>query len=514
MRKTWIAIAMIALLVGIAAGYRIGRSGKSPQETEAEGRQVAAPPEESRAPANQPASPLAAPSVSEPRREDEAREAANTTPKTAWLPAAATVPTVADVPAIIESESVPRVPVSSATVPPRVSSPTLPPILPPVPQPAATGDPNQEPAKETESQEPTDDLESDRLPPVLQSLRFDPPEIKDGGTTILSVGSTDELSGVKFVYGSVRSPSGTAIIPFSARDATGTGLFSSTIMIPPQAETGEWFVANLQIVDKADNALALVFARATVPEGGALRIVSEESDSIPPDVHRVSIVKNFVDAGESNQIVVDVDDDSSGVALVSGAFQSPSKAAFIPFNCTQAGDSPTWEGEVRIPETADCGEWTLRQLRVVDKAKNGAFLSMDAPQVGRVSFVVSGGGECDSEPPFIDVMYFSPTYVSNATAAEIVVTIMAHDDGSGVASLFGWIDGPVAANGRSPRITFESRPDPNDPEGPMTARITVPQFAAQGVWRVTLAQVVDKARNTRAYNRNDPALRDASFTVE
>ena len=96
----------------------------------------------------------------------------------------------------------------------------------------------------------------------------------------------------------------------------------------------------------------------------------------------------------------------------------------------------------------------------------------------------------------------------------IVVTIMAHDDGSGVASLFGWIDGPVAANGRSPRITFESRPDPNDPEGPMTARITVPQFAAQGVWRVTLAQVVDKARNTRAYNRNDPALRDASFTVE
>ena len=30
----------------------------------------------------------------------------------------------------------------------------------------------------------------------------------------------------------------------------------------------------------------------------------------------------------------------------------------------------------------------------------------------------------------------------------------------------------------------------------------------------TLAQVADRARNTRAYTRDDPALRDAAFTVE
>jgi len=519
MRKTWIAITMIALLVGAAAAYRIGRPGRS--------ERVSAPPEQPPKQAVIPAPPEAAPIVPQPRRKDEApspprssaefeaaAEAAKTRREPTWPPPAAAAPTVADAPAIIESRPLLPVPVSGANGPRPTPPPAPPPVRPPVPSPVTTSAPKQEPEKGAEAAAPTDDPESDRRPPVLQNLRFDPPEIRDGSRAILSVGSTDDLSGVKFVYGSVRSPSGAAMVPFSGRDATGSGVFSATIAIPARGETGDWFVANLQIVDKAENALALVFARATVPEGGALRVVSDESDSIAPDVHRVSIVKGSVGAGEKNQIVVDVDDDRSGVALVTGAFQSPSKSAFIPFTCASNGDSPSWEGDVSIPANADCGEWTLRQLRVVDKANNSAFLSMDAPQVGRVSFVVSGGGECDSEPPVVDAMGFSPTSVSNAAASDITVTVTTHDGGSGVASLSGWIDGPVAANGQAPRIYFECVPDPKDKEAPLTARIIVPQFAAKGTWRVTLAQVADKARNTRAYNRDDPALRDASFTVD
>ncbi len=502
MRKTWIALAMIALLVGAAAAYRIGRPGKPARES--------APPERTATQAVIPAPPEAAPIVPQPRREDDAPSrtpsSADSESESETEAAAPRIPTAADPPAIVDTRPLPP-----PTPPP---TPSAPPVPSPVPTSAPTGAPKQEPEKAAETSAPIDDPESDRRPPVLQSLRFDPPEIKDGGNVMLSVSSTDELSGVKFVYGSVRSPSGAAMVPFSARDVTGGGVFSATIAIPARGETGDWFIASLQIVDKAENALVLSFVRGTVPEGGALRVVSDDSDSMAPDVHRVSVVKGSVDAGERNQIVVDVDDDRSGVAQVTGAFQSPSKAAFIPFTCARSGESPTWEGDVAIPENADCGEWTLRQLRVVDKANNSAFLSMDAPQVGRVSFLVSGGGGCDSEPPVVDALYFSPASVSNATAAEIIATVRAHDDGSGVASLSGWIDGPVATNGQAPRIYFECVPDPRDRDGPMTARITVPQFAAKGSWKVTLAQVADKARNTRAYNRDDPALRNATFTVD
>ena len=360
---------------------------------------------------------------------------------------------------------------------------------------------------------PADDPESDRQPPVLQYLRFDPPEIRDGGVAVLSVGTADDLSGVKFVFGTVRSPSEAAILPFSAQDEGGNGVFTARIAIPHQAETGDWFVGSLQIVDKANNPLNLVFAKATVPQGGALRVSSDESDSTAPDVHRVTIDKGTVGAGEKNQIVVDVDDDRSGVASVTGTFQSPSKSAFIPFGCRANGES-SWVGDVAIPANAACGEWTLSLLRVADKANNTAYLTSESPQIGPVSFVVSSGGDCDSEPPMIDTILVSPAIVSNAAASEITLTFTIHDDASGVASLSGRFEGPVATDGQVPKIFFAGETNPAHPEAPITTKISVPQHAASGIWQVVLLQVMDKARNTRTYNKGDPALVNARFIVE
>jgi hypothetical protein len=357
-----------------------------------------------------------------------------------------------------------------------------------------------------------DDAESDRHPPVLVSLRFDPPEIRDGNTATLLVGVTDDLSGVKLVFGTLRSPSEAAIVPFSAQEG-GSGLFTAKIAIPRQAETGDWFVGSLQIMDKADNPLNLVYAKGTVPPGGSLRVTSDDSDSVAPAVRRVSVDKGTVGAGEKIQVVVDVDDDRSGVASVTGTFQSPSKAAFVPFVCRESGES-TWVGDLPIPANADCGEWTLSQIRAADKANNTAYLAGGATQLGNVGFVVSGGGDCDAEPPIIDALFFSPARVSNAAASEITLSFSIHDDRSGVGSLSGRIEGPVSANGQVPRIFFAWASDPRRPDAPMTARISVPQFAAQGMWSVVLVQVMDKARNTRTYNKGDAALLNANFMVD
>jgi hypothetical protein len=358
-----------------------------------------------------------------------------------------------------------------------------------------------------------EDAQSDRQPPSLQFLRFDPPEVGDGGVVTLSVGAVDDLSGIKSVYGTVRSPNGAAVVPFTAQDASGSGVFTAAIAIPRHAETGMWFVGTLRLVDGADNPQAFSYAATSVPQGGAVRVVSENSDAKAPDVHRVWVDKDTVGAGERTQIEVDVDDDSSGVASVTGSFESPSKSATIPFSCRPNADGP-WVGDVQVPANADCGEWSLKQLRVADKANNTAFLTPDSPEVGRVGFLVTGAGACDSEPPVVDSVDVSPARVSNATANEIVLTVIAHDDGSGVASLSGRFQGPGSSNGPVPSIYFSCLPDPNDPSAPMTARIVVPALASKGIWRVSLMQVVDKAHNTRNYNRNDPALLNASLTVE
>ncbi len=528
MRKPWIAIAMIALLGGLAAGYRIGRVG-SPQRAAARAeRGEGTPPGErvareehgvredaraSREPPPRVSESPAEPIASRPRSRDDHAAASRSSGRSIASTPQATV-SAPSVPALSGSGPTTQPAPHGAEVAPPAGLPIRQPVPIPAPPPAPTASQANELAEKEEAPPAAaDDPESDRHPPVLLYLRFDPAEIRDGNVATLSVGASDDLSGVKFVFGTVRSPSEAAIVPFTAQDEAGSGVFTVRIAIPRQAETGDWFVGSLQIVDRADNPLNLVFAKATVPQGGALHVSSDESDSTAPEVHRVAIDKGTVGAGEKNQIVVDVDDDRSGVASVTGTFQSPSKSAFITFGCRANGES-SWIGDVPIPANADCGEWTLNLLRVADKANNTAYLTGDAPQVGRVGFIVSGGGGCDADPPVIDMLSVSPAIVSNAAASEITLTVTAHDDGSGVDSLSGRFEGPVGSDGQVPKIFFASKPDPTHPDAPMIARIPVPQYAGRGTWSVVLLQVMDKARNTRTYNKNDPALANASFMVE
>ena len=510
MRKTWITVAMIALCVGLAVGYRMGRQGNPPSGSVEGARRSEATPIGSGARQDGRAS-----SETPPETPSETPSSAPGSPAEQPVPRqrvwgydiASHRSSEGGTTAPVERTPAPIAPVRGSNVAPPVASPASPPVAPAVPHPVSS------PAKTKETPALVDDPESDRHPPVLQFLRFDPPEIQDGGAAVLSVGASDDLSGVKTVSGTVRSPSEAAVIFFVAQDTTGSGVFSASIAIPRQAETGDWFVGGLQIVDKANNPLIAAFPKTAVPTGGRLRVASAESDSTAPSVHRVWVDKGTVGAGEKNWLGVDVDDDRSGVASITGVFQGPSKSAFINFSCRPNGET-SWAGDVVVPANADCGEWTLQQLRVADKANNTAFLTMDSPEVGRVSFTVAGGGGCDSDPPVIDALYFAPAIVSNTSASELTVTVAVHDEGSGVAFLTGRIDGPVSTSGQVPRIFFTSQPDPRNPDAPLTARITVPQFAASGIWRVASVEVTDKAHNRRIYNRADPVLAEAGFTVE
>ena len=330
---------------------------------------------------------------------------------------------------------------------------TLAPTLPPPP-------PTPE-AKAAETPAPSDDPDSDRTLPTLQALRFDPPEIIDGGTSQLTVAATDDLSGVKYVYGTVRSPGETAVLTFAGEDASGqgTGPFTAKITVPHQAEAGGWYVATLQIVDRAGNWLNLVYNKGSVPAGGTLRVVSENADSAAPTVRSISVRDATVDAGKMNKLIVEVDDDRSGVASVTGAISSPSKTALVPFSCQPNAQTGTWDADVPIPANADCGTWTVAHVRAADKANNTAVIAAGNPVVDRATFAV-GGGSCDSEPPLIDSVTLSPNVVSNASATEIAITVVAHDAASGIGSLSGRIDGPMAPNGQFPRVFFAAEPNP------------------------------------------------------
>jgi len=524
MRASWIAVAVIALGVGLVAGYRLARVDHPSSSSTAQNGAPSAPNSPAHS-AESEGSPIGTPAV--PVKPEDARTSPRPEPNMpversqadkpratrSWesvplSPAPAAPPPV---------DTAPRAPIAAASTPqPRATparpAPSVAPVVPgAVPPAPLRNEPTHETADKEAKTAPVDDPDSDRVPPVLQGLRFEPPEIKDGGESTLSVMVSDNLSGVRSVVGTIRSPSDGANLSFSAQD--NGSAFVARIVIPRQAETGDWYLGTLQIVDKANNPVNATYSRASVPPGGSLRVVSADSDSTAPSVHRVSVEKPSVSGGEKNQVVIEVDDDRSGVASVTGAFQSPSRAAFIPFGATPSAEA-TWAAVVAVPAGAECGEWTLRQLRVVDKANNSAVLMANAPELGHVSFMVAGGGDCDAEPPVLDGIYLSPPVISNSAASDVTLTFNAHDTGSGLSTVTGRVEGPVAVGGQFPRIFFTARADPNTPDAPLVAKITISQFAANGIWRVVYVELTDKARNVHGYNTADPALANGFVTVE
>jgi hypothetical protein len=525
MRASWIAIAVVALGVGIVAGYRLAHVDRRPVES-AEHNGVPSAPDthaktagsEGSATGTQEAPVKSEDTRSSPQSEGnlpvERTQADKPRSTKSWesVPLSPALATPPPAEAAQQAPTAAAHPLPARGAPGRPApqvAPLVPGAVPPTP---ARNETTPAPTDKDAKTGSTEDPDSDRVPPVLQGLRFDPPEIKDGGDSTLTIMATDNLSGVRSIVGTIRSPSDAANLSFSAQD-TGGGAFTARIVIPRQAETGDWYLGTLQIVDKASNPVNATYSKASVPPGGSLRVVSADSDSTAPTVHRVSVEKPSVSGGERNQVVIEVDDDRSGVASVTGAFQSASRAAFIPFGATASSET-TWTAIVSVPAGAECGEWTLRQLRVVDKANNSAVLMANAPELGHVTFMVAGGGECDAEPPILDGIYASPTVISNSSASDVMLTFNAHDTGSGLSTVTGRVEGPVAVGGQVPRIFFTVRVDPNNPDAPLVTKINIPQFAASGVWRVVYVELTDKARNVRGYNASEPVLANGFVTVE
>jgi hypothetical protein len=355
---------------------------------------------------------------------------------------------------------------------------------------------------------------SDRTPPVLRQLLFEPGVVEGGHATTLTIDASDNLSGVKSVRGEIQSPSGKALLSLYPQESHGGNSFTYVVNIPPAAEAGIWFVKWLYLTDMADNSsLVQVTSPATAPPGGTFSVTSSQSDSIPPDVLGVSFAKELIQDEDRNVIRVEAKDDLSGVTAVSGACQSPSKSAVIPFTCALDEASGLWEGNVMLPASVDCGVWSVQQLSAKDKAGNTTQLASDSPILAHAGFTIAGRADCDSTPPTLDAFVLSQTIVPGDAATEILISAGVHDVGSGAVSLAGWFEGPVSEGGQIPKNHFTCTPDPEHPDGPWTGKLEVPQFAPKGTWKVRVVRLEDKALNVREYTPADAVLSGGVFEV-
>lgn len=361
--------------------------------------------------------------------------------------------------------------------------------------------------REHEKEHVEKDMTSDTTPPQMAGLQFDPPAIHDGEETVMTVVATDDISGVRNISGSVTSPTGKALQGF-ALQPIGDNRYAGHILVPKDAEEGVWHINFLSISDNASNTQNFNFAQGTMPPNAQFRVSSSRPDSSPPTVKAVWLDKPAISVNEKVTVFVTAEDDKSGVNLVSGVFQSPSKLARLGFGC-RPGDGTTWQCEVTPPKCLDCGNWQLEQIQLQDKANNMATVRIDNPVVGAVKLNVTGES-CDAAPPALTSLALDTPVVSNAEISTITLTAFLSDDQCGVSSVSGQAAGPTVAGQQPPRLYFSFTPST---EGEWVGKLTIPKFTAKGTWSIVWIQALDKGSNLKTYSQSDPVLVNAKFTV-
>lgn len=403
------------------------------------------------------------------------------------------------------------VPPPPQTRPPApVSRPANGPRNPMSPVGGPSGASNQSGSNNNAQQKPSNDPKdpnSDTTPPQLLSISFDPPQIQDGGDTLLIVNATDDLSGIRGISGTLTSPNGKAVQGFAQQREGETTRYTSRIHIPEKAEEGLWKVSFLTMSDMATNSVTLNSAQGTLPPTAVLKVISSASDSTAPSLRNVWLDRRIMRAGEHNTLFVDASDEKSGVHLVAAVFLSPSKLARFGVGC-QKGANDVYQCDVFPPQCLDCGDWTLEQIQMQDNANNFATARSENPLVAAIRLNITGE-TCDNTPPVLQGLQLSrPEIVMGRDEPVIEVIAQVTDDTCGIGGVSGQVVGPGSSSSGT-FFSFQQR------EGnTFVGTIRLHANSARGVWHLQSVTVNDKGQNLKIYYSNDPLLARATFTVK
>lgn len=397
-----------------------------------------------------------------------------------------------------ESEKKPAGPAPRAPIPPRPTDQQQ--------KQQNSNQQNQQPDKKNEPKPVEErDPESDTHAPQLVGLEFNPRQVQDGESLMVTVMAQDDLSGIRTISGVIANPSGATVNGFAAQREGETNRYVAKIVIPKDASEGNWHIKYLTLADNASNSVNLAYGQGLMPAIATFQVLSSRSDSKGPELKELWIDKNAMSAGEKNTIFVRAEDDKAGVQLVSGVFVSPTKLARLGFGC-RVGGTGAWECTLSVPECVDCGTWQLEQIQMQDKANNTTTVRIDNQMVQQIQVNVSGD-RCDGAAPVLTGLALNPTVVSNSELSTIAVTATVQDDNCGGATLSGLVTGP---SGQRLNILF----DPSKDGQNFTGRIEIKPHTAKGTYVVAWIQALDKGQNLKAYSSNDPVVGRVTFRIE
>lgn len=373
--------------------------------------------------------------------------------------------------------------------------------------------------------------EQDTAGPQIASFSSTPAavDVRLAAATITATAQiTDDLSGLNVARVFYRSPSGiqSQTFVFGSHNRTSgdalSGMYSSSVSIDTQQESGIWRVSGATTTDAVGNTRSYSEAEARA-FGTADFTVTSNRDATKPAVTAVRWSPSPLDVSGGDGMPVfewdATDEGGSGVYYVNISVSSPSLRQRISgqavdfsstvrnahtFTAVGAMGTPTGSGvsfENGVPQYSEPGTWTVNYVQVMDRANNQTTYQGTAlAAILQGPFVVAAN-PTDTTDPVISAYRFSPASIDVSTAPKSVnVEIDVSDELSGVQA--GWVTfkSPIITTASPQFITrtasfFQTLPQPRITAGTLTASVTFPTYDRSGDWSVDQVCVVDRVKH-------------------
>ena len=309
----------------------------------------------------------------------------------------------------------------------------------------------------------------------------------------LTVGFTDDLSGISSAEISLIAPNGTIVTKDSiwmVNGSTLNGTISGQLIIPENAVHGSYSI-KVTLYDAVGRSTT--YETADDLFGVNLNVMAYPSDTLAPQIKSLSLSTTHVDVSNgyaSVNVTVGFTDNLSGISYDGNSsiavwLVGPdgktvvTDSLYSPDGSTNDG---TMSGTLRIPQYAQAGDYSITVL-LRDVVGNTVRYE-HADELFGLNFHASSS-QTDTAAPRVTGLSLGQYEINvSGTSRDVDVAVSFSDNLSGVASATAWLIGPdgnVVAGNRLWDLSGTTL------SGTMSGTLTVPRYAQTGDYSVKVA---------------------------
>jgi hypothetical protein len=336
--------------------------------------------------------------------------------------------------------------------------------------------------------------EIDITTPNVDAVTFEKEQVHAGDFTKITLSASDD-TGVEWVTLGLYNPSGRGYDYVTDFVKTEDGTFEATWWVPQFTDPGEWKVDWVYAGDAAGNQYNWDDFMGEYPASfDTIQVLNDNPDNKAPTVSGIHFMKESVEAGQENTILIEADDDLSGIKILYVGLRNQFGQT-LSVDSSYQNEDGSWTGSFAVPSYMKNSTFKVLNVTTQDNAGNSdqLFYEEEYPSAFG-TFTVVNNNEDVNAPAIQSVTFERDIVMAEETN---VVRAVATDDNSGIESIEIFMESPTG-KGKTSSTLYP------DEEGNFMGEIYIPPFTEPGEWRVSQIILKDFAGN----------VLDAAYTAE